>query len=196
MNQKNPDLVWTWEPLYDTFLISERSLGKSNNIPITLFQVPLGCVGSGFYGAKTESETNLHQPCQLETPNQFVLFGFSAAVSELTGKEDKDAIRQGVFKFILGNLILLELPMTLIPINPSEKSEFFDNKGGMKDERIEEIPYKTGFYYLCPDGNSLLLEWQQRFKVEIKYPEGIVPLPSGKDCRFSIFLVGLHGRYR
>jgi len=194
MLERDAHLIWTWEPRYDTYYISKDE--KTDRL--TFFQVPLGAFGSGFARLgepKTSSETNLYMAGRVGQLNQFILYGFAASVPRSTGKEDKDAISQGVFTFYLGgDNKLFESPMGLIPINPSEKNEFLDNKGKLKDNRIRKLPYKTELYYLTPDKNPLLFRRDQSFRIEISYPNGPLALPSGQDCRLTIFMVGLYGQ--
>jgi len=186
--ERDAYLTWSWQPLYDTCIMPASGIGRLN-----FFQVQRGAIGGGFSTCKTESETNMYTGGQIGYPNQFLLYGFAAAIPESTSKEDRSAIKQGVFKFYSGwNRLQFESLMLNIPVNPIEDNEFFieiDNKLG-----ITELPYKTGFYYLLfPNQLPLLIDGGVYFKVEIGYPAGPVPLPSGKNCRVVVFMIGCKG---
>ncbi|MFH1226768.1 MAG: hypothetical protein V1701_02555 [Planctomycetota bacterium] len=138
----------------------------------------------------------------LPIPQQFMLYGFAVAVPIITGKEDKNAIRQGVFNFILmGNNIVFSQPMSIIPVNPIEGNEFLKaKKSPVIKGDINELPYKTGFYYFAIKVGGkplpLTIRCQESFRVEINYPSGPVQLPSARDCRITVFMVGIWGQAR
>ena len=121
--QKNANLTWKKQPLYDTFITAAAGAG----VPVvTFFQVPIGGIGSGFAVAKTNNETNMNSAGKLGKPNQFLLEGFQINVVmppvgavNLCDADFQAVYNSGLFRFIRGtNKVELEIPLDRIPTGP------------------------------------------------------------------------------
>jgi len=201
--QKNPDLTWKKQPLYDSFLTPAGGAGVAT---IPFFQVPVGAVGSGFAVAKTNSETNMTQPGQLGMPNQFLLYGFqiNLVVAPVAGgaTSNTDAYFQlfyntGVFRFIRGgNKIEVEVPLDRIPTGPGPYGFASTAVVGVPLEVVRMnngVPHASHYFnYVNPDEGKepMVIDGSQSFRCEIVYVPNLI---TAVATRIKCYMLGVYG---
>jgi len=203
--QKNANLTWKKQPLYDTFITAAAGAG----VPVvTFFQVPIGGIGSGFAVAKTNNETNMNSAGKLGKPNQFLLYGFQLiAVMPPVGAAnlidaDFDAIyNSGVFRFLRGgNKVELELPLDRIPTGPGPTGFAGTAPAGvpLTSIRINNgVTHSTHYFNFSNPGEGrepLMIDSTQTFRCEIVYAGNAGNLITAGITRLKCYMLGVYGQ--
>ena len=205
--QKNADLTWKKQPLYDTFLTAAGGGGVAT---VPFFQVPQGAIGSGFVApGKSLSETNMTEPGTLGFPNQFLLYGFQlmaflpSVAGGATSNTDADfqaIYNTGVFRFIRGaNKIELEVPLDRIPTGPGPYGFASTAVLGTPLEAVRinnGVPHTSHYYnFRNPSGNEepLLIDGTQSFRCELVYGGVAGNLITVAATRLKCYMLGVKG---
>lgn len=202
----NPELVWKKEPRYDTFVTAAAGAG----VPLVpFFAVPKGQVGSGFAVNKTVSETNLSVAGMIGSPNQFLVHGFAiepvfpseeiAVPGTNTAMADYLAIYfSGLFRFTLDtNNIQLEIPVSRIPAGPGANGILATALAGVPLTAATPhngVSHISHYYdFRTNDGDPVLLDGSQSFRVELVYAGGAGNLITATAMRIRCYMYGLYG---
>ena len=155
-----------WQPLYDTQAIT----------------------GSGdflyFRGSngRTKSQTNFDGQSQLDAPRHFLVCGVSLHADALTDASDlAKVVNGGVFRFLLGDIPMLELPLSTFANLTPVLNDPGDNAGATK--AWGQTSTDDGFFTLV---DPLLLAPGKNFKPTITIDTLAAPLAAPVNVKIAL----------
>jgi len=203
--QKNADLTWKRQPLYDTFITAAGGAGVA---VVPFFQVPINTIGSGFAVAKTINETNMSSVGQVGKPNQFLLEGFQINVVmppvgavNLCDADFQAVYNSGLFRFIRGtNKVELEIPLDRIPTGPGPDGFATTATAGVPLGVIRitnGVPHISHYYNFSNPGEGkepILIDGDQTFRCELAYGGVAGNLITAGITRIKCYMIGVYGQ--
>ena len=158
----------TWQPLYDT-----QAIGGSGDF--------LYFKGSN---GKPKSQTNFDGQNQLDAPRHFLVCGISLHADAMTeGADLAKIVNNGVFRLLLGDIPMLELPLSIFANLMPVLNDPGDNPAGTK--AWGQTSHDEGFYTLV---DPLLLAPGKNFKPIVTVDTLASPL--GAPVNLKVALTG------